>query len=321
VQMKEFAMPTTTFGPTTTAAEIVANVDLHGRRAVVTGASSGIGVETARALASTGAEVTLAVRNLEAGRQVADGIAEKLPASAAAPRVAPLDLADLASVAGFVRGWNGPLHILVNNAGVMALPKLTRTPAGYEMQFATNHLGHFALTSGLHRWLAAADGARVVAVSSIGHLFGPVVFDDLHYRFRPYDQWTSYGQSKSAIVLFAVAAAQRWAGVGIVVNALMPGNIASTALARHMGPDDLANFGKETDLALPPVKTIEQGAATSVLLAASPEVEGVTGRYYEDCAEAPVVQEREGHTGGVAPYVLDPDNADRLWQISEQLTE
>jgi NAD(P)-dependent dehydrogenase (short-subunit alcohol dehydrogenase family) len=314
-------MPTTTYGPTTTAAEIVANVDLHGKRAVVTGASSGIGVETARALASTGAEVTLAVRNLEAGKKVADEIAEKLPSGAAGPHVAPLDLADPASVAGFVRSWSGPLHILVNNAGVMALPKLTRTPAGYEMQFATNHLGHFALTSGLHRWLAAADGARVVAVSSIGHLFGPVVFDDLHYRFRPYDQWTSYGQSKSAIVLFAVAAARRWAGDGIVVNALMPGNIASTALARHMGPDDLANFGKETDLTLPPVKTIEQGAATSVLLAASPEVEGVTGRYYEDCAQAPVIQEREGHTGGVAPYVLDPDNAVRLWQISEQSTQ
>jgi NAD(P)-dependent dehydrogenase (short-subunit alcohol dehydrogenase family) len=319
--MKEFAMPTTTYGPTTTAAEIVANVDLHGKRAVVTGASSGIGVETARALASTGAEVTLAVRNLEAGRKVADEIAEKLPSGAAGPHVAPLDLADPASVAGFVRSWSGPLHILVNNAGVMALPKLTRTPAGYEMQFATNHLGHFALTTGLHRWLAAADGARVVAVSSIGHLFGPVVFDDLHYRFRPYDQWTSYGQSKSAIVLFAVAAAQRWAGEGIVVNALMPGNIASTALARHMRPDDLANFGKETDLTLPPVKTIEQGAATSVLMAASPEVEGVTGRYYEDCAQAPVIQEREGHAGGVAPYVLDSDNADRLWQISEQLTQ
>ena len=314
-------MTTTTYGPTTTAAEIVANVDLHGKRAVVTGASSGIGVETARALASTGAEVTLAVRNLEAGREVADRIAEKLPSGAAGPQVAPLDLADPASVAGFVRSWSGPLHILVNNAGVMALPKLTRTPAGYEMQFATNHLGHFALTTGLHQSLAAAGGARVVAVSSIGHLFGPVVFDDLHYRFRPYDQWTSYGQSKSAIVLFAVAAAQRWAGDGIAINALMPGNIASTALARHMGPDDLANFGKETDLTLPPVKTIEQGAATSVLLAASPDVEGVTGGYYEDCAEAPVVHEREGHAGGVAPYVLDPDNAERLWQISEQLTQ
>jgi NAD(P)-dependent dehydrogenase (short-subunit alcohol dehydrogenase family) len=319
--MKDFVMPITTYGATTTAAEIVANVDLHGQRTVVTGASSGIGVETARALASAGAEVTLAVRNVAAGEKVADGIAEKLPPGAAAPQVAPLDLADPASVAGFVRAWSGPLHVLVNNAGVMALPKLTRTAAGYEMQFATNHLGHFALTTGLHGWLAAAEGARVVAVSSIGHLYGPVVFDDLHYRFRPYDQWTSYGQSKSAIVLFAVGAAERWAGDGVAVNALMPGNIAATALVRHLGPDDLANLGKETDVALPPVKTIEQGAATSVLMAASPAVEGITGRYYEDCAEAAVVYEREGHTGGVAPYVLDPDNADRLWQISEQLTQ
>ena len=309
------------YGATTTAAEIVHDVDMHGRRVVVTGASSGIGVETARALASTGAEVTLAVRNVEAGAKVAAAIAEKLSPGAATPQVARLDLADPTSVADFVRAWSGPLHVLVNNAGVMALPELTRTPSGYEMQFATNHLGHFALTTGLHQWLAAANGARVVAVASIGHLFSPVVFDDLHYRFRPYDQWTSYGQSKSAIVLFAVGAAQRWAGDGIAVNALMPGNIASTALARHMGPDDLANFGKETDLTLPPVKTIEQGAATSVLLAASPDVEGVTGRYYEDCAEAPLVHEREGHTGGVAPYALDPNNADRLWQISNELTQ
>ena len=191
-------MPTRNYGPTTTAAEIVDDVDLHGRRVVVTGASSGIGVETARALASTGAEVTLAVRNVEAGGKVADGIAKELPPGAGAPQVAHLDLANPASVAGFVRAWTGPLHILVNNAGVMALPKLTLTPDGYEMQFATNHLGHFALATGLHRWLAAADGARVVSVASIGHLFGPVVFDDLHYRFRPYDQWTSYGQSKSA---------------------------------------------------------------------------------------------------------------------------
>jgi NAD(P)-dependent dehydrogenase (short-subunit alcohol dehydrogenase family) len=317
--LKESAMPTRKYGAATTAAEIVQDVDLHGHCAVVTGASSGIGVETARALASAGAEVTLAVRNVEAGAKVADGIAQKLPPDTRAPQVGQLDLADLASVAGFVRAWSGPLHILVNNAGVMALPKLTLTTAGYEMQFATNHLGHFALATGLHRWLAAANGARVVSVASIGHLFGPVVFDDLHYRFRPYDQWTSYGQSKTANVLFAVSAAQRWAGDGIAVNALMPGNIASTALARHMGPDDLANFGKETDLTLPPVKTIEQGAATSVLLAASPDVEGVTGRYYEDCAEAPVVLEREGHAGGVAPYALDPNNADRLWQVSDEL--
>src|ERR1700741_5530475 len=245
-------MPATTYGATTTAAEIVADVDLHGHRVVVTGASSGIGVETARALASTGAEVTLAVRNIEAGKKVASEIAEKLPLGAAGPRVAPLDLADPASVTGFVRAWTGPLHILVNNAGVMALPKLTLTPDGYEMQFATNHIGHCALATGLHRWLAAANGARVVSVASIGHLFSPVVFDDLHYRFRPYDQWTSYGQSKSANALFAVGAAQRWGDDGIAVNALMPGNVASTALARHMSADDLATLAQQTILAPPP---------------------------------------------------------------------
>ena len=313
-------MPTHMYGPATTAAEIVADLDLHGRRAVVTGASSGIGTETARALASAGAEVTLAVRNLEAGRKAADRIADELPSGAGVLRVSPLDLADPASVAGFVSAWTGPLHILVNNAGVMALPQLTRTPAGYEMQFATNHLGHFALARGLHRWLSEAGGARVVSVASIGHQFCPVVFDDLHYRFRPYDQWTSYGQSKTANVLFAVGAGQRWADDGIAVNALMPGNVASTALARHMTPDDLAAFGETTDLALPPAKSIEQGAATSVLLAASPDVEGVTGRYYEDCDEAQRVTERGTHTGGVAPYALDPGNAERLWQISTELT-
>jgi NAD(P)-dependent dehydrogenase (short-subunit alcohol dehydrogenase family) len=169
--------------------------------------------------------------------------------------------------------------------------------------------------------LGISSWPPVVSVASIGHLFSPVVFDDLHYRFRPYDQWTSYGQSKSANVLFAVAAASRWANDGIAVNALMPGNVASTGLARHVGADDLANLGQETELGLPPVKTIEQGAATSVLLAASPDVEGVTGRYYEDCAQATPIIERAGHTGGVAPYALDVDNAERLWQVSAELTQ
>jgi NAD(P)-dependent dehydrogenase (short-subunit alcohol dehydrogenase family) len=315
----EFVMATTSYGPTTTAADIVRDLDLHGRRVVVTGASSGIGTETARALAHAGADVTLAVRNLEAGTQVAKGIAERLPPGAGQLRVAPLDLADPVSVTAFIHAWTGPLHVLVNNAGIMALPQLTRTASGYEMQFATNHLGHFALATGLRKSLAAAGGARVVSVASIGHLFSPVVFDDLHYRFRPYDQWTSYGQSKSANVLFAVGAAQRWGDEGIAVNALMPGNIGSTALARHMSPDDLANLGERTTLALPPEKTIEQGAATSVLLAASPDVEGISGRYYEDCAEAKQISERGDHTAGVAPYVLDLDNAERLWQVSTQL--
>jgi NAD(P)-dependent dehydrogenase (short-subunit alcohol dehydrogenase family) len=139
--------------------------------------------------------VTLAVRNVEAGQKIADALAHKLPPGAGELRVARLDLADPASVAGFVAGWTEPLHILVNNAGVMALPDLTRTAAGYEMQFATNHLGHFALTVGLHQCLAAASGARVMCVASVGHLLCPVVFDDLHYRTRPYNPWTSPSNS------------------------------------------------------------------------------------------------------------------------------
>ena len=314
-------MPTSKYGAATTAAEIVENVHLHGQRAVVTGASSGIGVETARALASAGADVTLAVRNLEVGRKVANDIAEKLPTAAGAVQVAPLDLADPASVAGFVHAWTWPLHILVNNAGVMALPQLTRTSAGYEMQFATNHLGHFALAAGLHRWLAAADGARVVSVASIGHLFSPVVFDDLHYRFRPYDQWTSYGQSKSANVLFAVGAAHRWGDDGIAVNALMPGNIASTALARHMGPDDLANFGKTTAAGTAAGK--DDRARCRYLGAPR----GESRRQWSDW---PLLRRlHRGNTSHGARHshrrrrtlALDQANADRLWEISKELTQ
>jgi len=292
-----------------------------GRTAVVTG-TGGLGLETALALARAGADTVVAGRSAEKGAEAVARISTEVPS--ARVRFEQLDLASLASVTAFATRLarrERKVDLLVNNAGVMVPPTKRETEDGFELQFGTNHLGHFALATGLHKSLAAADGARVAAVASIGHLFSPVVFDDLHYRFRPYDQWTSYGQSKSAIVLFAVGAAQRWADDGIAVNALMPGNIASTALARHMGPDDLANFGQQTDLTLPPVKTIEQGAATSVLVAASPDVEGVTGRYYEDCAVAPVVQERAGHTGGVAPYVLDANNAERLWQISEELTQ
>lgn len=230
-----------------------------------------------------------------------------------------LDLADRSTVAAFVADWTGPLHILVNNAGVMAPPQLIRTPDGRELQFSVNHLGHFALAVGPHPALAAADGARIVSVASIGHLFSPVVFDDLDYRFRPYDPWTSYGQSKTANVLFAVGAAERWADDGITANALMPGNIADTSLARHMDMQQVADFIASGELALPPQKTVEQGAATSVLLAASPSVQGITGRYFEDCAQSEPVAERAGAVAGVAPYALDPENAARLWSVSEAL--
>jgi len=308
------------FNASSTAAEVLEGVDLAGRRAVVTGASSGIGTETARALAAAGADVTMAVRNVDAGNRVAEQLRGGLGAGAGQLQVMHLDLANLSNVRAFASAWSGPLHILVNNAGVMAPPTLTRSSQGWETQFATNHIGHFALAQQLHGALAAANGARVVSVASIGHLFCPVVFDDLHYRFRPYDPWTSYGQSKCANVLFAVGAAKRWARDGITANALMPGNIGETALIRHIPADVLAAIASgKGGFALPAPKTIPQGAATSVLVAASPLVEGLSGRYFEDCAEAPVVPDRGDRTAGVAAYALDQDNAMRLWRVSEEL--
>jgi NAD(P)-dependent dehydrogenase (short-subunit alcohol dehydrogenase family) len=303
---------TTPFGAESTAADVIAGVDLTGRRAVVTGASSGIGVATARALASANAEVTLAVRDVEQGGKVAADITAAT--GNATVLVAPLDLADQASVAAFVTAWEGPLHILVNNAGVMATPE-TRTAEGWELQFATNHLGHFALTTGLHDALRAAGDARVVVVSSVGHVNGEVLFDDIHFTDHPYDPWAAYSQSKTANVLFAVEAAKRWAGDGITVNALNPGRIWSTGLARHMdAPPASFDPGARTGVS---VKNIEQGAATSVLLAASPLVQGVTGTYFEDCQEAGPVT--PGVRRGVAGHAVDPRKAARLWQVSLDL--
>ena len=273
---------TTPFGPHSTAAEVTEGIDLSGKRIIVTGAASGIGVETARVLAGAGAEVTLAARDTDAGARVAADIT----ATTGNPRVhvARLDLADQASIAAFVAGWEGPLHVLVNNAGVMALPE-EHTTEGWEMQFAVNHLGHFALALGLHGALAAAGAARIVSVSSSAHQFSPVVFDDIHFAFRTYDPLGAYGQSKTANVLFAVGATARWAGDGITANALMPGAIA-TNLQRHTG-------GMKT----PPErrKTPEQGAATSVLLATSPLLEGIGGRYFVDCNEAARHAAHRGH--------------------------
>ena len=305
---------TTPFGAQSTAAEVIAGVDLSGLRAIVTGASSGIGVETARALASAGAEVTLAVRNLEAGRRTAEDIAAGTGGTKVL--VAPLDLADQGSVAAFAAGWDGPLHILVNNAGIMATPEM-RTPQGWEIQFATNHLGHFALATGLHDALAAAGGARVVVVSSVGHLNGEVLFDDINFERHPYDPWAAYSQSNTANILFMVEAARRWAPDQIAVNALNPGRITTTNLSRYLGEDSSPPAAFEPTSTAVSWKTVEQGAATSVLLAASPLLDGVTGRYFEDCQEAGPA--RPGIRRGVAAYALDPEKAARLWQVSAGL--
>jgi len=309
---------TTPFGAESTAAEVVEGIDLTGKRAVVTGAASGIGVETARALAGAGAAVTLAVRRTAEGDRVAADIRSATGNDEVA--VAPLELTDDESISAFVSGWDGPLDILVNNAGVMAIQELTLADRGREMQFATNHLGHFALALGLHDALAAAGGARIVSVSSSGHLRSPVVFDDLDYAFREYDPFGAYGQSKTANVLFAVEATRRWANDGITANALMPGGIG-TNLQRHIGGAEYMKKAMERFASAgAKLKTPEQGAATSVLLATSPQLEGIGGRYFEDCKEAQVIHKREGNTiSGVAPYALDPDNAERLWDVSQDL--
>ncbi len=320
---------TTPFTAESTAEEVVDGIDLAGRRVVVTGGASGIGIETARALAGAGAEVTLAVRNLEAGERTAEDITATTGSKQVL--VAPLDLADQASVASFVASWDGPLHILVNNAGLMASPEM-RTPEGWEMQFATNHLGHFALATGLHGALAAGGGARIVSVSSSGHLRSPVVFSDIHFRQRAYDPWAAYGQSihfrqraydpwaaygqsKTANVLFAVEATKRWADDGITANALMPGGIR-TNLQRYVTDAELDRMRAQAGGGGPAWKTPEQGAATSVLVATSPLLDGVGGRYFEDCNEAGPNQ--PGTRRGVAAYALDPDAAERLWQVSVQ---
>jgi NAD(P)-dependent dehydrogenase (short-subunit alcohol dehydrogenase family) len=306
---------TTPFGAATTAMDIVADLDLSGKRAIVTGGASGIGVETARALAKAGADVTLAVRNSAAGKAVADDI--KHTTDNPHVFVGTLDLSDLLSVQSFVSAWSGPLDILVNNAGVMAIPRRQLSSQGHELQFATNHLGHFAVAVGLHDALAAAAAthhARVVSVSSVGHIDGDVDFDDIDFAHRPYDPWLAYGQSKTANILFAVEAAKRWAADGIVANALNPGRIGSTQLGRYLDQVPVRPAQSGPASIGVSVKNVEQGAATSTLLAASPLIKGVTGRYFEDCQEAEPHQ--PGIRRGVAAYALNPEHAKRLWDLS-----
>jgi len=302
----------TGFGATTTADEVVAGVDLTGRRAVVTGAASGIGVETARSLARAGAEVTLAVRDTGAGERVARDIVATTGNEQV--RVAHLDLVDRATTGAFVQAWDGPLDLLVNNAGIMASP-LARTPEGWESQFATNHFGHMALALGLHEALAAAGSARIVSVSSSGHLSSPVVFDDLHFERRPYEPWAAYGQSKTANVLFAVEATRRWAGDGIVANALMPGGIM-TNLQRHVPQSTKDDWAKMIETGRFTPKTSQQGAATTLVAAVAPEFAGTGGHYLEDCNEAPTVANDAQVQAGVREWALDPAQAQRLWDVT-----
>ncbi|MDM9649210.1 SDR family NAD(P)-dependent oxidoreductase [Rhizobium sp. S163] len=295
------------FGASSTAVEVLNGVDLTGRNVIVTGGAGGIGLETSRVLAAAGAAVTIATRRPYDAERTAAELNQAMPK--ARLRVRHLDLADLSSVQAFVESWNEPLHILVNNAGVMAIPELRRTAEGREMQFATNYLGHFALSLGLRAHLAKANGSRIVNVASTGNLFAPVFWDDPDFHFIPYDPLLAYAQSKTACILMSVGFARQWASDGITSNALNPGAIA-TGLQKHTG-------GLRTPEHLR--KTVAQGAATSALLAGSPLLEAVSGRYFDDCQEPPVVDERgSAPFSGVARYAVDEENAARLWMMATQ---
>lgn len=298
------------FGAESTALEIVDGIDLRGRTAIVTGAGSGIGVETARALAAAGAAVTVAVRNVVTATRAAADI--RASTGNGAIRVVLVDLADLGSVRSFAAEWSGPLHLLVNNAGIMDSPE-RRTAQGWEMHFAVNHLGHFALAQALHPAMRAADGARIVSLSSSGHGSSGIRFDDPFFERDPYDSGLAYGQSKTANVLFALEATRRWQDDGIAGSAVMPGGIW-TNLQRHWNTAVLAEMKRRY-----PTKTVEQGAATSVYVATRAELGPGTPAYYEDCHPAKVMTAIDGGVHGVLPHALDPAAAERLWEMSVQL--
>jgi NAD(P)-dependent dehydrogenase (short-subunit alcohol dehydrogenase family) len=307
------------FGARSTALDVIEGLDLSGRRVVVTGAAGGVGAETVRALAAAGAEVTLAVRRPEQGEALAAQLRAERPS--ARLRVARLDLDDLPGIARFAADWaveGRPLHALVCNAAIMACP-LARTPQGWESQFATNHVGHFALLRGLLPALRAAAPSRVVVLSSIGHRLSPVVFDDLHFDRRPYDKWLAYGQAKSANALMSYGLHLRHGADGITANAVHPGGIM-TGLQKHLSLEEMRAMGwlDAEDRPISVFKSTEQGAATSVWAATAPELEGRGGRYLEDCADG-LPGTPGNRLGGWMPHVRDPEAAMRLWETTERM--
>lgn len=315
------------FGAATTADEVIAGIDLSGKTAIVTGGYSGLGRETARVLRAAGAHVVVPARDMAKARAALAGIDVE---------IAPMDLLDPASVDAFAAAFlesKSALHMLVHSAAIMAVPELTRDTRGYEYQFATNHLGHFQLAMRLLPALRNADGARVVSVSSIGHRYSPVVFDDPHYGHRPYTPWTAYGQSKTANVLFAVELDRREAAHGVRAFSLHPGAIVETGLGKYVSHEQLVAAGVLDEQGRPvrdpsrQLKTVGQGAATQVWCATSPQLDGLGGVYCENVDVAPLMPEQPELADmadamklkGVAPYAVDPAFAERLWALSERL--
>lgn len=301
-----------TYGFDTTTDEVIDGVDLTGTIAVVTGASAGIGVETARVLAAAGARVVLAARNAERTEAAAESIRERVPG--AALEVGSLDLTSLDSVRAFAAWYldaHEELQLLVNNAGVMFTP-FEHTAEGFEMQFGTNHVGHFLLTCLLVPALLAGAPSRVVNLSSGGHVASDIVWDDPNFERREYDKFAAYGQSKTANILFSVELDRRLADRGVHAYAVHPGMIA-TELGRYMTREDMAALQERAKRSpgggMPPRKSTEQGAATTVWAATDPALDGQGGTYLADC------QVTDQH----APWARDPRGAERLWALSEKL--
>ncbi len=288
-----------------TAAEAAGDADLTGKTVIVTGGTSGIGIETAKALAANGASVVVTARNMAAARQALEAT------DATRLSLAELDLASLASVRRFTDQWGDRrLDILINNAGVMHVP-FGNTEEGFEHHIGVNHLAHFLLALRLVPALRKGENARVIAVSSAAHRLSPWDWTDPHFARKPYDPNAAYGQSKAANALFALAFEARYGDEGIHSFSLMPG-VIHTGLMRHMNDVDVTNI--KTRLAHA-VKTPAQGAATSVWAAIAPELAGHGGLYLEDCAEA-VPSDPAVPGVGVASHVRNPGTAERLWQWS-----
>jgi NAD(P)-dependent dehydrogenase (short-subunit alcohol dehydrogenase family) len=310
------------FGATSTTDEVLEGINLSGKRVLVTGVSAGLGVETARALASHGAEVVGAARDLSKAQNATQQVRAQA-ALGGSLSVIQLDLASLESVRRCADGLltaGKPFDLIIANAGVMACPKGT-TADGFEMQFGTNHLGHFVLVNRIASLLKS--GARLVNLSSAGHRFADVDLEDPNFEHSQYAEFVAYGRSKTANVLFAVEFDRRHKARGVRATAVHPGAI-ETELGRHMTAEVrdnlIANINASQPKGAPPFswKSIPQGAATSVWAACVADAEAVGGRYCEDCHVAEIVS-TPGIRGGVQPYALDPKRAQALWQKSEQL--
>jgi NAD(P)-dependent dehydrogenase (short-subunit alcohol dehydrogenase family) len=307
------------FGWSSTTDEVLAGKDLSGTSVFISGANSGLGQETARAMAAKGAHIIMAGRDQAKLDEAVAAIRGTVPK--AQLDTLTVDLASLESIRAATSRARQRFHkidLLINNAGVMACPFM-HTADGFEMQFGTNHLGHFALTAELMPLVERGKAKRIVNLSSRGHHFAPVDFDDPNFVTRPYDPWVSYGQSKTANVLFTVGLEQRFAVLGIHAYAVHPGGI-QTNLGRHMTEEMVAALMQRVTSSDSGFewKTIPQGAATSCWAATAPELEGKGGVYCEDCHVAEL--DDESASSGVRSYALNPSYADRLWKLSEELT-